>query len=213
MKRIALLVIFEIVSASLSIASAPTVYDKRVINYHTVDLLPLFVWWDHQKGVRPLSAWKHLQGILDRETPYGWLCRGYIEGQPGLHYFLLKNPPKTELARYHELEGQLPELEREKSDKLELASQPTQKTWSMGLYSNSSGTAENPAYTLPVENADEINEAKGQVQEIDAHIAGVRQEMGSMLTKRGYFKIDGFALKLNEVYQGSPVFDFGYPQY
>ena len=146
-------------------------------------------------------------------TRYGWLIRGTIEGQNGLQYFLLKNPPKTELARSRELEGQLPELEREKSDKLELASQPTHKTWSMGLYSNSSGTAENPAYTLPVQNLDEINEAKAQVQEIDAHIAGVRQEMGSMLTKRGYFKIDGFALKLNEVYQGSPVFDFGYPQY
>ena len=120
MKKIALLSLIELLVASLCNASAPTVYDKRVINYHTVDLLPLFVWWDHKHGARPLTAWKHLQGILERQTVYGWLCHGYIEGQSGLQYFLLTHPPSKELERYRELEKQLPELEQKKSAELEV---------------------------------------------------------------------------------------------
>lgn len=213
MRRIALLAIFELLLVSLCNASAPTVYDKRVINFQKVDLLPLFVWWDDRRGGRPLSAWKHLQGILDRETMLGWLCRGSIEGQPGLQYFLLKNPPQKELAHYHELEQQLPQLEREKSDKLEIAGQPTHQTWGLDSYTTSSGAAEGAAFIVPVENSDEINQARIQVHELDARIQGLRDEMGGMLTRSGDFKVDGFALRANQNYQGSPVFDFGYPQY
>ncbi len=208
MTKIIPLLLLDILLALQCLASGPTVYEKRIISYHTVDLLPLFVWWDHKQGARPLTRWKHLQGIMDRETPYGWLCRGSIEGQPGLQYFLIKNPPKKDLQHYRKLENELPQLEEEKASKLEFASQPTHKAYS--LYTSSD---QDPAIQLPVENHDAIVEAKDQVHELDARIQGVRQEMGEMLSKRGYFKIDSFALQLNETYQGSPVFDFGFPNY
>jgi hypothetical protein len=37
--------------------------------------------------------------------------------------------------------------------------------------------------------------------------------MAGMLDGRGNFKVDAFALQLNESYQGSQVFDFGFPPY
>src|ERR1051326_2312199 len=60
---------------TMGFAAAPAVYPRRVINNHQVDLLPLFVWWEHQEhqqGVRPLTSWKHIQGMLEQETIYGW---------------------------------------------------------------------------------------------------------------------------------------------
>jgi len=202
-----------LMSASICSAAAPGVYPRRVINQQSVDLLPLFVWWDHQRGVRPLTAWKHLQGVLQQETVYGWVVRGYIEGQSGLQYFLLKNPPRKELARYRELEGQLPQLEREKASKLAVAKLPAYKTHSLGRYSSSDGSVDGGAITLPTEDFDRIQQAKNELHEIDAQTSAIRDEMASMLTKRGYFKVDAFALQADQVYQGYSVFDFGYPPY
>src|SRR5262249_25840617 len=112
-----------------------------------------------------------------------------------------------------ELESQLPQLERDKASKLEVAQLPAYRTYGLNRYATSDSSDTGGAVTLPTEDHDRIQQAKSDVQQIDAQIQAVRQEMGEMLTKRGYFKVDCFALQMNQVYQGSPVFDFGYPPY
>jgi hypothetical protein len=185
--------------------STPTAYERRVINYHQVDLMPLFEWWDRRKGVRPLSSWKHVEGMLERETAYGWLIRGTIEGQSGLHYFLLRNPPQKDLARLRELENSLPELEQQRATELAVAKQP--------MYEGREWNAYGELVRSPTENYDRIEQAQTNLQDLDTRIAEIRQEMAGMLDKRGNFRVDAFALDMNQIYQGSPVFDFGFPSY
>jgi hypothetical protein len=185
--------------------STPAVYESRVINYHQVDLMPLFEWWDRRKGVRPLASWKHVEGTLERETAYGWLIRGTIEGQSGLHYFLLRNPPKKDLARLRELENALPGLEQQRASELAVAKLP--------MYEGREWNAYGELVRSPTENYDRIEQAQTNLQDLDTRIADIRQQMATMLDKRGNFRIDAFALDMNQVYQGSPVFDFGFPQY
>jgi hypothetical protein len=51
------------------------------------------------------------------------------------------------------------------------------------------------------------------LQDLDTRIADIRQQIATMLDKRGNFRVDAFALDMNQIYQGSPVFDFGFPSY
>lgn len=185
--------------------STPAVYERRVINYHQVDLAPLFEWWDRRKGVRPLASWIHVEGFLERETAYGWLVRGTIEGQNGLQYFLLRNPPQKELARLRELENSLPELEQQRASELGVAKQP--------MYDGREWNAYGELVRSPTQNYDRIEQAQTNLQDLDTRIADIRQQMATMLDKRGNFRVDAFALDMNQNYQGSPVFDFGFPSY
>src|SRR5690242_4009743 len=57
--RVAAIICVCVLCATVAHSTAPAVYPKRVINGYAVDLLPLFVWWDHQDrhgGVRPLAS-------------------------------------------------------------------------------------------------------------------------------------------------------------
>jgi hypothetical protein len=176
-----------------------------MINYHQVDLMPLFEWWDRRRGVRPLASWKHVEGALERETAYGWLVRGTIEGQNGLQYFLLRNPPQKELARLRELENSLPNLEQQRASELAVAKQP--------MYEGREWNAYGELVRSPTENYDRVEQAQFNLQDLDTRIADIRQQIATMLDKRGNFRVDAFALDMNQIYQGSPVFDFGFPSY
>ena len=183
----------------------PAVYERRVINFHQVDLMPLFEWWDRRKGVRPLASWKHVEGTLERETAYGWLIRGTIEGQGGLQYFLLRNPPQKDLARLRELENSLPGLEQQRASELAVAKLP--------MYEGREWNAYGELVRSPTGDYDRIEQAQTNLQDLDTRIAEIRQEMASLLDKRGNYRVEAFALDMKQVYQGSPVFDFGFPQY
>jgi hypothetical protein len=183
----------------------PAVQSRRLIGYQQVDLSPLFFWWEQQKGVRPLQAWKHVQGSLERPTVYGWMVRGSIEGQSGLQYFLLKNPPTTTMARYKELNDQLPKLQQERASTLAVTRLPAYVGWAYDDFGRT--------VRVPSEDFERIEEAKHRLQEIDHDIAAVRQQIGGMLNREGYLRVDAFALQLNDQYQGSPVLDCGFPRW
>jgi len=186
-------------------SAAPMVYEVRTINFQRVDLLPLFDWWQRRRGVRPLSSWKHIEGALDREAAYGWIVRGTIEGRDGMYYLLLRNPPQKELARYRELENQLPQLEQARASELAVTKLPAYKGWDWDVNGG--------IVWLPSDDFDRIEQAHRNLDELDGRIHDIRQEMAGMLDKRGNFRVDAFALQLNQNYQGSPVFDFGFPTY
>ena len=196
--------VFVLLFAGSLAPANPAVQARRLIGYQQVDLTPLFYWWEHSQGVRPLQAWKHVQGVLDRQSVYGWMVRGKIEGQTGLQYFLVKNPPTKSLARYRELNDSLARLGQERSSTLAITKLPAYNGWMYDYLGR--------PVRAPSEDFERIEEAKSHLQEIDQQIAAVRQEMGGMLDRDGYFKVDAFALQLNDLYEGSPVLDCGFPR-
>ena len=197
--------VFVLLFARSTASANPAVQARRLIGYQQVDLSPLIYWWESQKGVRPLQAWKHVQGSLERPTVYGWMVRGTIEGQSGLRYFLLKNPPATTMARYKELNDQLPKLQQERTSTLAITKLPAYLGWAYDDFGR--------PMRVPSDDFERIQEAKSHLQEIDQQIAAVRQEIGGMLNREGYLKVDAFALQLTEQYEGGPVFDCGFPRW
>jgi hypothetical protein len=181
----------------------PAKYPRRTVNYQPIDLMPLLLWWEKPQGVRPLVSWKHVQGIIERETIYGWVVRGTIEGKPGLQFFLMRNPPKKEIGRLRELEAMLPKLQNERASALAVSQLPAYKGWTYDL---NGGTAR-----VPSEDFDRIEQAQNNLYDIDQHIKEVRAEMATMLDTQGNIKVDAFALQLNLMYESMAVYDFGFP--
>src|SRR3954464_8812149 len=89
----------------------PADYPNRRINNYTVDLSPLILWWEDPRGVRPLKAWKHLQGTFEGEIGPAWKIRCRVEGEIAKP-ILLKNPPQDRLVRFRELQTLMLKLEQ-----------------------------------------------------------------------------------------------------
>src|SRR5206468_2204759 len=99
----------------------------------------------------------------------------------------------------------LPKLQQERASTLAVAQLPAYKGWDWDV---------NGATTrVPTDDFDRVEQAQSNLRELDQRIHTVRAEMAGMLDTRGYFKVDAFALQLNQVYDRSPVFDFGFPSY
>jgi len=204
MKRSTLLVHSLVICSILwpQIVSAnPCTTPKRMINSYTVDLQPLFDWWPAPKGMRPLSGWKHVRGAIARETAYGWVVIGKAEGQNHAPTFLLKNPPQEKLRRFQELKRQLPEYEHARAATLEFLKRPTLTDW----YSFWSTQPSLPPISLA-----EYRNASALLSGLDRNMNALHNQLASMQDEQGNFKLDAFALRLNETYEGIPVFDHGF---
>jgi hypothetical protein len=102
---------------------------KRVVSERSVDLSPLFRWWNKREETRPLTAWVHLQGEIVGTNAWGWIVEAQVEetGQPGKNpapkganghppRILLKTPPLTDRAEFEQLNAQLKALEAEHTE-------------------------------------------------------------------------------------------------
>jgi len=180
----------------------PAVYPKRRVNNYTVDLMPLILWWEEPHGNRPLLSWKHIQGTLEQESGFLWLIQAKAEGQTGWQALALKNPPRERLQRYRELKELLPKLEQARASAAQIANLPAYSGWHWNYY----GLARTPSADY-----DRIEQAKAHVQELDHRIGLAHEELAVLADKHANFRIDAFALRVNEIYQGRPGYDFGYP--
>jgi len=178
----------------------PADYPTRRINNNTVDLTPLILWWENPSGVRPLKAWKHIQGSLEEELGPAWKIRCRIEGD-ATQSILLKDPPKDRLARFRELQNLVVKLERDRAAAEQVASLPAYSGWDWEVYGLP------PTRTA---DFDRIERAKADVVELDRRIQTAQEELGEMADRHGNFKIDTFVLPMNTTYSGRPVFIFGY---
>ena len=186
--------------AEAGASAYPSSYPKRKIGNYFVDLTPLITWWQAPHGIRPLTSWKHVQGIFEQEVGLGWMIRGKIEGISGTQVFIVKNPPVERLRRYRELKEALPRLQQARASTLEVASLPAYTGWHwtyVGLQ------------RTPNQDFERVEQAKLQLQELDHNLGLARDEWANLADKDGNFKIDGFALRLNETYQGKLLFDAG----
>ncbi len=183
-----------------TVYASPCYAPKRLVNGYTVDLQPLMNWWPAPKGARPLSGWKHIRGTIVRDTPSGWVISGKAEGQAAHSTFFLKNPPRDRLRRFEELKRQLPELERAEVATQQYLNRPVCTDW-YAYYANE--------WQAPPISMTEYREAGAILGEVGRSVNAVRAELGSMQDAQGNFRVDAFALKLNESFEGLPVFDHG----
>jgi hypothetical protein len=165
-----------------------------------VDLQPLISWWPAPKGARPLSGWKHVSGIIVRETTSGWVVEGKAEGHGRQCTFLLKNPPQDRLQRFQELQRQLTENERGSAAAREYLSRPVCTDW----YAVYLTQGQAPPISLT-----EYREASALLGEFGRNINAIQAELASMQDANGNFKLDAFAPRINETFEGLPVFDHG----
>ena len=169
----------------------------RMLGEQTVDLQPLFEWSSNpDAGERPLSAWKRVRGRIVRETPYGWLVEGEAEGEGQPSKFLLKNPPRERLQRFHELQAQLRAQKQQRANLDAYLDRPVHTPDNNWGYNSISWDDQLAAVT--------------RLQELARSIAWTRHQLVYLQDEHGNFRVDAFALRLNERYEGLPVFDHGY---
>jgi hypothetical protein len=180
----------------------PCVYPKRMVNGYAVDLRPLMEWWAEPKGLRPLSGWKHIRGAITKDTALGWVMAGKAGGEGHSSAFFLKNPPRERLLRFQEIKRRLPELDQSRVATQELVQRPVNSYWDRAW------AVPRPS---PVMSVAEHKEAAERLRLLDQEIQGLREELAPMQDEQGNFKLDAFALRLSETYQGLPMFDHGYP--
>lgn len=188
-----------IIGAAQAMAN-PADYPNRRINNNTVDLTPLILWWENPSGIRPLKAWKHIQGTLEEEIGPAWKIRCRIEGD-ATRSILLKDPPKDRLAHFRELQNLVVKLERDRASAEQVAALPAYSGWDWEVYGLP------PTRTA---DFDRIERAKAEVLELDRRIQTAQEELAEMADRHGNFKIDTFVLPMNTTYTGRPVFVFGY---
>ncbi|PWU13628.1 MAG: hypothetical protein C5B50_19060 [Verrucomicrobia bacterium] len=189
-----------LLSQNLAIAN-PAAHPKRMIQSHAVDLTPLIRWWEEPHGPRPLMRWKHLHGTLEQEANFAWVIRGKIEGVAGPQVFVLKNPPREGPRRHKELQDSIAKMEQERAVAEQIARLPAYDGWHWEYYA---------LVQTPTVDFHRIEQARETVADLDARIHAAREELDHMSHSQGRFKVDLFALQLNQLDNGRPVFDFGY---
>lgn len=183
-------------------AANPCTHPVRIVNGYTVDLQPLMTWWPQPKGMRPLSGWKHVRGTIVREDALGWVVKGKAEGQKLATTFFLKNPPRDTLRRFQELRRQLSEYQSARTEVTEFLKRPVSSDWYSYWLAQSQWTA------APISVA-EYNQATARLAQIDHKITSLHEELAPMQDANGNFKVDAFALNLQQIYNALPVYDHG----
>jgi hypothetical protein len=185
---------------SQSVRANPCNDPQRLINGYTVNLGPLIEWWPQPKGLRPLPGWKHVQGSITRDTSSGWIIAGKADSKGNPSTFLIKNPPRKRLQHFQERKRQLSQCERSRDAAMEFLRRPI----ATDAYSYLGTPWPSPPISLA-----QYKEAGARLAELVRTINALHAELAPMQDKNGNFKLDAFALKLNESFEGLPVFDHG----
>jgi hypothetical protein len=143
-----------------------------------------------------------VRGTIVRDTAFGWVVSGKAEGLQQASTFLVKNPPREKLRRFQELKRELPEYERARTVTLDFLKRPTITDW----YSYWLAQPSRPPITLT-----DYHDASALLAELDHRITAIHQELAPLEDKQGDFKLDAFALRVHETYDGLAVFDHGLP--
>lgn len=183
-----------------TIHANPCVGPKRLVRGQTVNLQPLMNWWYEPKGARPLSAWKHVHGTIARDIPYGWVIEMKRENDGQAEMFFLKNPPRDRLHRFQQLQQELIEYNKANTVVRELASRPIYTDWYSYYLTQ---------WTGPVQTLAEYRDAEAALSFINGRLTAINDELATLQNASGEFKLDVFALKCEESFEGLPVYDYG----
>jgi hypothetical protein len=194
------LILFGGLLAIKSGQANPCVYPKRLINGHTVEIQPLFNWWGTPKGLRPLVAWKHVQGAISRDSPAGWIVTGKTEAHSQGATFFIKNPPRERLLKFNELKRQVDECKQARDAARAFLQRP--------IFTDYYSLALSQSKMAPI-SVTEYRQASAHLGELTHTLNSLNGELAPLQDGHGNFKVDVFALKTEEILEGLPVFDHG----
>jgi hypothetical protein len=141
-----------------------------------------------------------MHGSIARKTPYGWVIEVRHEDESQAERFFLKNPPRDRLRRFQELQQELAEYKKASTVTTELVSRPIYTDWYTYYVTRWVGRGQSFA---------EYRDAEATLSVINRRIAAITEELAPMQDASGEFKIDAFALKCDESFEGLPVYDYG----
>ncbi len=196
---------------------------KRLINEQTVDLSPLFHWWTHRDGSRPLTAWLHLSGRVVATNSLGWTLDAQVE--PGTHpgrtsqsaaagrelKIVLEHPPLQQLADFERLAAQRETLKTERAGLAAQASAAeghvhdlsTQQKTNRRNAVRASGLAQQVNYWKQVDK-----EAKDKLKTVDKQLQELHTKLAAF-PDADHYQVDCLALELGQKFNGMPVYDYG----
>jgi len=108
----------------------------------------------------------------------------------------VKHPPRERLHKFQELQSQLWAYKQERANLNAYLDRPVR-------------TPDNNWGYNPISWDDQLA-AVTRLQEVARNIASTRHQLVYLQDEQGNFTLDAFALRLNERYEGLPVFDHGY---
>jgi hypothetical protein len=224
MKTVPLLrVALVLMLACGSAAADPARNPKRMLNGRIVDLSPLIKWWPKQHGDRPLAAWAHVTGKIVGTNALGWTVQGGVEESEkkadsadkasGSLRFVLKSPPRAELAEFERLHARLKSLQQERDGvNRGLASaearQKEDAARRQELRAQGYRVRGTSRATRVAQEKSRI--AKRDLQAIDAQIKAVDAAMRKLPNSGNAYQVDCFAMKTAQGFHGVPIYDHGY---
>lgn len=197
---------------------------KRLVNSHTVDLSPLFKWWQRKDGPRPLSAWTHLTGTIVGTNSGAWIIEGKIDGaktdqnpteakgaggEPTR--FLILNPPLEDYLEFQRLVSRSAELSRREAGLASEAAQAHSRDSAVTEQERALRRNRNEARLLAAEDKvlkGRENQAKLDQKAVERELNDVKSKLGSY-PKPSEYVLDCFVLDMHSEYQHLPIYDYG----
>ena len=207
-------------TATLPLRADPCKSPQRAVSGLTVDLTPLFFWWTKHQGERPLTAWVHVTGTIVATNALGWTVRGTAERRsslpqkpegtkstsphPGI--FILQHPPVQDQARFEQLVAERQRWANALSD---------DQNQLRGLAGAKPPRANRRKRTPVRDVAQETANLKQAEAQDQAQLKEIDQQLrpyGVTTSGRGdkpLYRVDSFALDVDQAVNGIPLYDHG----
>jgi hypothetical protein len=196
-----------------------------------VTLTPLFTWWSRQEAAltngnilsysgRPMPAWKRIVGIHAGDSPYGWFVDAEVftnvaHGLKGR--IVLQNPPVQEEQQFYALkqqiagyELQITNAQQEYKEDVKTAKRDEKlaKTQGRSWKWNEQVIAKNNA-AESAQKHDAAQKAQTMQAQAKQSIQVAEQQLTTIPSEHGRYKIDYFALETGKYLNGLPIYDVG----
>lgn len=204
-------------------------------NHATVDLTPLYQWWERQPLVvtnrseetnssdetdRPLSAWYLVTGTKVGTLGSSWVVDAVIYTSPTIRSnarVVLNHPPVVEEQRYYTLNTQLAQAEQQIANAQDVyevntnAEMNALERANFFRYSRSKlamdGVRDYMALAARYHNA--AVTALDQLRQLEAARIQIEEQLKTIPSANGVYQVDWFAVLLGRSKQGVPIYDMG----
>jgi hypothetical protein len=211
------LVVSSLLAIGWDLRADPLQHPQRTIDGRSVDLSPLFKWWDKHKGERPLTGWVHVAGTIVGTNFLGWTVEGrFASGQAGRKTGLaqgaagdaearivLAHPPVSDLDQCAKLRAERAELSARAAEADRQAQEIEAR---LRGYRHTRVRTRGLAQEAKVWR-EKAKEARAGRDAIDGQLRQLSVSAPS--TPTGKYSVDCFALKTARQYDGIPVYDHG----
>lgn len=215
---LAVLFVSSFIVPVFRLSANPLREPHRAINGRTVDLAPLFKWWNKHEGPRPLAAWVRVTGTIVGTNAWGWVVeaklekterrnKGAEEAPRDSGRIVLRTPPWQEKSEFETLRAQLNEFNTQRAS---VAGQETRAANQVQALARERASRRR-LRALAVEEKqarDAASQDKQELQSLDRQIQEVKKKLAAYPNSEHY-EVDCFALDTGQAYDRLAVFDHG----